>query len=220
MHPGHGSGMSDRFVEIYRTNEWGSEFKSGPGSAPEKNKAYIQILTDTIAKVGAVSVVDFGCGDWSFSRSADWSGIDYTGVDVVPELVADLNVRYGAENIRFVVGDSPVSHIPDADLLISKDVLQHWSNEAVAAFLPRLGQFKYAILTNDLKIFRKDWRSLWRYRPTSEANADTTMGGYRPLDLRAEPFGLEAEELASYDIEDGPHLFVKEVLLWTNPASS
>ncbi len=43
------------------------------------------------------------------------------------------------------------------------------------------------------------------------------MGGYRPLDLRAEPFGLEAEVLANFNMKDGPHLFVKEVLLWTNP---
>jgi SAM-dependent methyltransferase len=212
--------MSDRFVEIYQTGEWGSASRSGPGSTLERNQEYLRILSDTLGRTGASSVVDLGCGDWSFSRVVDWAGVDYTGIDVVPKLVAELNSSFATDTIRFIVGDSRVSNLPNADLLIAKDVLQHWSNEAVLDFLPHLNRFKYAILTNDLKILRKGFRSFWRYRSVCPANSETSMGGYRPLELAAAPFGLNVEHLAFIEMKDGPHLFVKEVVLWKNPEAA
>jgi hypothetical protein len=67
--------------------------------------------------------------------------------------------------------------LPAAELLISKDVLQHLSNELVHKFIRnnlRKGKYKWVILTND----------------RGRENRDVASGGYRAIDLTAPPFEL------------------------------
>jgi hypothetical protein len=67
--------------------------------------------------------------------------------------------------------------LPAADLLISKDVLQHLSNTLVHNFIEnnlRKGKYKWVILTND----------------RGSKNSDVENGGYRAIDLSAPPFDV------------------------------
>src|SRR6185312_8202393 len=83
------------------------------------------------------SVVDVGCGDWQLGSLVDWTGVAYTGVDVVPPVVEADRARYGREGVRFEAADALRDPLPTADLLLAKDVLQHWPNGDVEAFLAR-----------------------------------------------------------------------------------
>jgi hypothetical protein len=71
------------------------------------------------------------------------------------------------------VGDI-TEELPAADLLISKDVLQHLSNGLVQKFIRNNLRNKWAILTND----------------RGSANQDVEPGGYRAIDLAAPPFAV------------------------------
>src|SRR5689334_13257574 len=122
------------------------------------------------------SVVDLGCGDWQFSQYIDWSGIQYTGVDLVPSVVEQNQARFAKSNVRFQLYDGDFSRLPRADLLIAKDVLQHWSNKTVHEFLPTLQRYPYSLITNCIN----------PRGPTR--NIDIPDGGYRYLDLRLPPF--------------------------------
>ena len=65
-----------------------------------------------------------------------------------------------------------------ADLLISKDVLQHLSNKLVHQFIKnnlRKGKYKWVILTNN----------------RGSENRDISNGGYRMIDLAASPFEVK-----------------------------
>jgi hypothetical protein len=117
--------------------------------------------------------------------------------------------------------------MPGADLAISKDVLQHWPNEAILNFLKGLNSFKYAILTNDCKVICRSWRRPWIGEEIFEPNSDICAGNYRPIRLREPPFSLEAKRLAVIkmyiakfpDPKRRPEVEHKEVLLWTNPSA-
>jgi trans-aconitate methyltransferase len=206
------------FEKIYREGTWCKSVRSGEGSVPERNREYISLLQRFIRERGARGVVDLGCGDWSFSRLIDWSGVDYTGVDIVPELVQSHNAQYAREGVRFIQGNFITCELPPADLAISKDVLQHLPNEMIFRFLDRLRNFKYAILTNDrTKYEPRTWRRLWRAVESPQvANSDIPGGEWRPLRLREAPFNLDATELMRIRMWHSNGVHVKEVLLWQN----
>ncbi len=124
------------------------------------------------------SVVDIGCGDWQFSKLIDWRDIDYTGVDV-SDVVLSNTQQFSREGIRFLHADARTDPLPPADLLIMKDVMQHWSNDDILTFLPRLNSFRQALITNG---FHPSLKNL--------LNSDITAGAFRPIDLRISPFNL------------------------------
>lgn len=211
--------VEDVFSFIFRQGFWHPDVKSGEGSIPSRNRRYMKILRDFFREKQIKSVVDLGCGDWSFSQQIDWSGIDYLGIDIVPELIDSLNTRFGRPGVRFRRDNLVTCPLPRADLAISKDVLQHLPGSMIAQYLERLTSFKYAILTNDrLKYEPRSWRGLWRLVETPlKPNSEIEPGGWRILRLNDPPFRLGAKVLADlpYWATDGVHR--KEVLLWTNP---
>ncbi len=211
--------IENAFASIFREGSWHAEVKSGEGSIPSRNRRYMKILRDFLREKQIKSVVDLGCGDWSFSRQIDWSGIDYLGIDIVPELIDSLNERFGRPGVCFRRDNIVTCSLPQADLAISKDVLQHLPSPLVSQYIERLRSFKYAILTNDrLKYDARSWRRLWRLVETPvKPNIEIEPGGWRLLRLNDPPFQLGAKVLADlpYWATNGIHR--KEVLLWTNP---
>jgi SAM-dependent methyltransferase len=210
--------MSDAakvFSEIYQSHAWGGESPSGPGSDPQQLKEYRRVIMDFLRKDGIRTVLDVGCGDWAFSQQIDWSAVDYTGADVVPDLVRRLSNAFTSNKIRFIHLDLVEDPLPPADLCLCKDVLQHLSNASVTRFLQKLTSFRRAILTNDWKTeCPTGWRRLWRMKETARANTDIPDGGWRPLRLTEEPFRLKAKRLTMIRMNVGLTVFNKEVLLW------
>jgi SAM-dependent methyltransferase len=215
----------EEFAKIYREHVWGGTSRSGPGSDPEVLRPYAELLSNFLRERNIRSVVDVGCGDWALGRTLDWTGIDYTGVDIVPEVIEMLNATYGSSNVRFLCRELVADELPCAELCVIKDVLQHLSNESVRSFIEKLrSNFKMALLTNDISHRKQgNWRTLWKTE-VIEANSGIPNGGYRPLRLRETPFHLPAQclltiafrfERAVFD-HPGVVYETKEVLLWEN----
>jgi SAM-dependent methyltransferase len=206
------------FSSIYRHGSWHQTVRSGEGSIPSRTRRYVALLQRFIREGAIRSVVDLGCGDWSFSQYIDWLGlgVDYTGIDIVPELIASLNARFARPGVRFIQGNFLNCELPKADLAVSKEVLQHLPNAMVSRFLSRLYQFRYALLTNDrIKYEPRTWWNFLRPVETPRAaNSDITTGDWRPLRLRDAPFELKARELARIRIWHSNGVHVKEVLVW------
>jgi SAM-dependent methyltransferase len=172
--------LTSTFNRIYAEGTWGRDVAgkgtSGTGSTLEITREYRAYLEDFIKTHNVKSVVDAGCGDWTFSGAIDWGGASYLGVDIASDVIAAVRARYEKPNIRFQVGDI-TDDLPAADLLISKDVLQHLSNTLVHNFIEnnlRKGKYKWVILTND----------------RGSKNSDVENGGYRAIDLSAPPFDV------------------------------
>jgi len=176
--------MRDRFESIYATGEWG--IGSGDGSDARDNAGYVKFLQRFLKDQQIKSVVDLGCGDWQTSRFVDWSGIHYRGFDLVRPVIEQNTASFGSPTVEFAVFSGDFADLPAADLLIVKDVLQHWSNETVRGFLPTLQRYPYSLVTNCI------------FSRGSTANNDITDGGFRRLDMRLPPFSLQAEEMYDY----------------------
>jgi len=177
--------MSKRFEEIYATNEWGHG--SGEGSLPVHTRGYVAFLQAFLAENSITSVVDMGCGDWQFSRSIQWGNIRYRGYDVVRSVIEENTRKYSAPNISFHLYSGNADELPPADLLISKDVLQHLSDNTITKVLPSLNRFRYSLLTNCVN-------------PNgTTVPSDIADGGFRYLDLRLPPFNLAADEVYCFN---------------------
>jgi SAM-dependent methyltransferase len=206
---------SAAFGQIYRDHSWGGVSRSGVGSSQEAARAYADTVTSVMQRFDVGTVLDLGCGDWEFSRRIDWGGARYIGVDIVPELVEHLRATFGGPNVEFLQGNLLDADLPDADLVLCKDVLQHLGTAQVERALDRLSRYPLVMLTNDRVLrTRLGWRHLWRTTETGTPNVDIPPGGWRPLLLREPPFGLTAEEACRYTVRSGDRTWVKEVLLW------
>ena len=173
--------LTAKFNRFYADGIWGKDVTgkgtSGSGSSLEITREYRAYVEDFIKKHPVKSVVDAGCGDWSFSSAMDWGDANYLGIDIASDVVEAVRKKYAKDNIKFEVGDI-TEDLPAADLLISKDVLQHLSNELIHKFIKnnlRKGKYKWVILTND----------------RSGENRDIRNGGYRGIDLTAPPFEVK-----------------------------
>jgi len=192
-------GHAQIFDNIYIANEWATG--SGEGSREEVTRDYREFLQKFMRDYRIKSVVDLGCGDWQFSRHIDWNGIKYTGVDV-SKIVLKTSKKFAAANIKFLHADVMRNRLPSADLLLAKDVLQHWSLEDIHQFIPKLKKYRYALITNG---FPESILPL--------TNAQKPTGGnHRPIDLGIAPFHLRGEYIFSFEADE-----LKKAFLWINP---
>lgn len=182
----------DVFTNIYSNGVWSQG--SGSGSHPDNTRSYREFLQDFISTRGVVSVVDFGCGDWQSSQYMDWGGVSYLGVDVVDSLIKENSRKYQTDSVRFERVNSIDDPLPSADLLIVKDVFQHWPNEHIQKFRRHLDRFRFALITNT-----RESRGVETDRPIGAAlNSDIDVGGLRPVNLSLPPFKWEVEEVFSH----------------------
>jgi len=202
--------MRETFSNIYRKNLWGDGSLenplSGDGSNPTTAKPYVDFVKKSIQEFSIQSVLDIGHGDWAMWKDFDFAGVDYTGVDVADNISNELDIRFGNNTRRFrQIGDD--ENFPKAQMLITKEVLQHLSNSQVSSILDRIYDFEVLIICNGyypkrlLFVQLLNWlqprtrfKKLIRgesplYRESFPINnRDILTGDFRGIDLSKKPF--------------------------------
>jgi SAM-dependent methyltransferase len=134
------------FSAIYANNVWGATagahdvFDSGWGSDPKFSTALARRISELSSAGAGLSVVDVGCGDF---RTGNFllghvPGISrYDALDIVPELIARNQARFGAAHpsLHFHCADAVTDPLPDGDVVLIRQVLQHLSNAEALAVL-------------------------------------------------------------------------------------
>lgn len=157
---------------------------------PINNADYIQFIQNFLEKHRITSVLDFGCGDWQFSRFIDWKGASYVGLDLVPEVIAANREAYARSGVEFAVSNGP-DELPLVDLLLCKDVFQHLPNATIRAYLDAFKRCaKYLLIAND-------------DQPASALNGAIEAGGWRPVRLDHPPFSEQAPIVFEWTITAG-----------------
>jgi SAM-dependent methyltransferase len=193
------------FGHIYEQDHW--DGGSGIGSAPDATEPYREVLAEMLPSTDVRSVVDVGCGDWQLGSLVDWASVDYLGLDVVPAVVERNTSRFARPRVRFQLLDARLETPPAADLLLAKDVLQHWSNADVEAFLhTNLGRYRYCLITNDIASTHWD----------GAVNHDVLLGEWRTLDLEAPPFGHRAVWRRDFSVRGE---WTKRMTLYASPSA-
>jgi SAM-dependent methyltransferase len=142
--------VAETFGEIYEKNVWGGtkgEFYSGEGSTEKYSEKYAAAIRKFIAENDVKSVVDLGCGDFRVASKFISDNFHYTGCDVVPSLVDHLNNKFASENIEFRCVNIVEEELPDGDLCLIRQVLQHLSNAEIERILYNARKYKYLIIT-------------------------------------------------------------------------
>lgn len=198
------------FTRIYEEGTWGdgsilSPF-SGSGSAPDNAVPFVKFVEDVINQNSILSIFDFGHGDWSIWRDYKFENLKYFGVDVASGLSQKHQDLFGSEEIKFLEVDENYS-LPEGELLICKEVLQHLSLNEINRILPQFSKFNYLILCNAffdersisfklrfflqfrtriMKLLNLEWPF---YLPSfPKNNSDIESGGFRGIDLESEIF--------------------------------
>ena len=193
------------FARIYEADDW--DGGSGEGSARDATVSYREVLDRVIQSWDVRTVVDVGCGDWQLGELVDWSPVRYVGWDVVPAVVEANKQKFG-HKVEFHLGDARTEPLPKADLLIAKDVLQHWPNSDIREFLAKQHpRYRYMLITNDISSVH------W----TGPVNSESGLGGWRTLDLEAPPFLERPAWRADYEIRGE---WTKRMLLFARGAST
>lgn len=167
----------NQFEKVYNDGIWG--IGSGGGSTDEATQEYREFLQSFLDENNIKSVLDIGCGYWAFNEHINWSGIEYTGVDVARPVIDHNNQNNKTSTRSFMVGNMLSADLPKADLIIVKDVMIHHPNNDILKFLKREQNAKFALVTNDNH---------------GSINSDIdTPGKYHSIDITKPPFNVNAK---------------------------
>lgn len=162
------------FSFVYKNNVWGGtkgEFYSGPGSDDKVTQDYVKLINQFIKDKDIKSIVDLGCGDYRVGQLIEKDGIIYTGVDIVDSLIDNNNRIFGTSNVSFKCMNAVEGQLPDADLCLIRQVLQHLSNSDIMRVLSNCAKYKFVIISehipaNPNAIPNLDMNSNWDIRLT------------------------------------------------------
>lgn len=127
--------LKNKFTETYLQHKWrhnDGESKSGEGSSLYWTENYRIELTTLIKKFSIKTILDCSCGDWNWTQELSSELIDYTGVDIVEDLINLNNLKYGNDKIKFVCSDM-YSFLLNTknkyDLIICRHTFEHLPTE-------------------------------------------------------------------------------------------
>jgi SAM-dependent methyltransferase len=182
------------FSRIYDRGLWGKSagrFHSGSGSTEAHAREYVKALAAYIGRHSIRRVVDLGCGDFVIGRKIADLGVDYTGVDVVPALIEHHTRQHSSERVRFAHLDIIEAKLPDGELCLIRQVLQHLSNEQIGRILPKLKQYPHVLVTEHYPA------PGFRYVPNKDKphGHDTRIEDDSAVCLEFPPFGARIGEV-------------------------
>jgi hypothetical protein len=175
---GRGRPAVETFRDIYRRHHWtGSVSRSGAGTAESQTARLRRELPPLLAELGVRTLLDLPCGDYSWMRSVELRVERYVAGDLLEELVAPLEERFGDASHHFLVLDLTQDELPPADLLLCRDCLVHLSLADIRRALRNIlrSGIPYLLTTTF---------------PSGAANEEIVTGDWRVLDLQGPPFGF------------------------------
>lgn len=177
------------FGEIYREKTWNlmhQDSASGEGSNHAQTAQIRKTLPKLLNSLDIQRLLDVPCGDFYWMQQVDLSKIDYTGGDIVPELVRENQAQYESDIRKFTQLDLTHDALPPSDMIFCRDCLVHLSFHDIKAVFTNILQSKV------------DW-VLMTHFPEEPRNKDILTGGWRPLNFCLPPFDLPS-----------PHLLINE----------
>jgi SAM-dependent methyltransferase len=204
--------VAEVFADAYRRRQWTTtdarqDFSSGPGSSIRYAQPYCEWVSAFARQNQITRLVDLGCGDFRVGRGLLARGdFDYTGVDIVPELVAHYGARYGSPNVNFACLNIIEDQLPKGELCLIRQVLQHLSNREIMAVLRKCSAYPYVLITEHIYVGKDS-------RPNLDKphGPDTRIYDRSGVFLEQPPFDLTTRTVLELPYSDGEVL--RSVLL-------
>ncbi len=174
-----GKEIGEVFNEIYQERVWDHQevqaSVSGIGSSVEQTQEIINQLPALVKQFNIQSILDIPCGDFHWMKRIVHHFRQYTGADIVQELVTANHSRYANHSVQFLHLNLIEDELPKYDLIFCRDCLVHFSFRHITEAVARIksSQSTYLLTTTF---------------PMQETNQDIVTGGWRPLNLQKPPF--------------------------------
>lgn len=200
---------NNKFSYIYKSKYWkgaGEGSLSGAGSNENTTQKIKHELQSFFKQKKIQSILDIPCGDWKWMSTMDFQQVNYIGCDVVKEMIEKNSRLYARDNIKFMVKSLIDDDLPNADLIIVRDLLVHLDTSDILKCLENIkrNNFEYIAITN--------------YPTLKSQHKDKILGDkWRPINLSMEPFSLIDPE---YNLDDTSmiqdHDKEKYLSVWSN----
>jgi 2-polyprenyl-3-methyl-5-hydroxy-6-metoxy-1,4-benzoquinol methylase len=178
------------FFLIYKTNHWNKYEKvdknnllvSGPGSIQGslQTKNIIDNLDTFIKKNNIQSMLDMACGDFSWMQDLIKKNnyINYTGYDIVEDIISYNNKKYSKNNVSFFCKDIiNEKNFDNFDLVFIRDFFIHIDNASINVLLKNIKNSKVRFLACS--------------NNNNELNKDVVVGQHRNVNLKIKPFYMK-----------------------------
>jgi ubiquinone/menaquinone biosynthesis C-methylase UbiE len=196
------------FDNIYKNNGWDmgqNESKSGLGSTNEYTINIRKTFVNFIKENSIKNVLDTSCGDWYWMKFIKSDLPNYTGIDIVKDIVDKNNELYSDSNIKFIHTDflSFIKKQEDKsiDLILCRHTLEHLPTEYNIEFLKECKRVcKYLFVTG--------------YNNINKLNSDLPNTIYRPINLKLSPYSDILNPYYKFEFYDGPtYTFLSEMIM-------
>lgn len=193
-----------QFVEfgLAKKKEGERESASGPGSAYKAAQPAISLLEKAIRDHNVERILDLGCGDWNWMKSVnlrtkDGRPIQYLGWDAHADLIQQLNNEYGSSNVCFELSDATQGPLPEADLVIARDILFHM-NHALGVKLVSNAKVAAPLFLSTSFLEINENAPPKEYLPIEN-------WGFHKVNLNRAPYDLGSAMIAAFDEPEGFH---------------
>lgn len=196
--------LENIFTNIYTNNLWGSnESRSGIGSSLEYTDNIRKELVSIFKKFDIKNMIDTSCGDWNWMKLIQNELPNYTGIDIVEDIVIKNQKEYSNSKTRFVNDNflDYISRLDDKsiDLILCRHTLEHLPEEYNIEFLKQCNRVsKYLLVTTHELVTQNT--------PLHYPNT------YRPINIRLDPYAFIIPYL-KYRIYDGPNRILPEMFI-------
>ncbi|MGA3023284.1 MAG: class I SAM-dependent methyltransferase [Bryobacteraceae bacterium] len=167
------------FTRYWAANTWGdAESRSGAGANLRQTAFLRDELAGLLEDLSIRRLLDIPCGDFHWMKAVQWpSGLSYVGGDIVEPMVKRNNDMYGGRNVSFRTIDVLRDALPEADLVLCRDCLVHFSFADVFTALRNLRQSRVKYLLTTHFAGQRD-------------NSNIRTGRWQAISLTARPFGF------------------------------
>ena len=198
----------ETFSAIYKNASWGStESGSGTGSELRATEVIRQELPELLRRRGITSLLDAPCGDWNWMQHVDLAGVRYSGVDIVPAVIAANKARFERDGVSFAAADLTQDELPPAEAVLCRDCLVHVSYADISAIVANFRRTGATwLLLNDYPEVRKN-----RDQPTGRRwrRLNFQIAPFHfpdPLETFSDGGDVDPSQLSLWRFDDVPHL--------------
>lgn len=165
------------FSGIYSNGGWGGESKSGHGSTLESTEVLRRELPLLWRRYDIRSLLDAACGDFYWMKHIVDELDSYVGVDIVEEMIARNNRKYGSKSVSFLCADITTDPLPRTDAILCRDCFIHLPTRHIFSALRNFQESGVRFL------LASNGKSIDEYH-------DIPVGSMRRINLRRPPFSF------------------------------
>jgi ubiquinone/menaquinone biosynthesis C-methylase UbiE len=141
------------------------------------------------------NMLDTSCGDWAWMKLIQNQLCNYTGIDIVKEIIFENNKKFSDNKTNFIHSDflTFIQNQPSNsfDLIFCRHTLEHLPTEHNINFINECKRVcKYLFITG--------------YNDNNKNNTEVPSTIYRPINLKLPPYSSILEPFYYTKFYDGP----------------